>query len=167
MRALHVVPSYLPAVRYGGPIYSVHGLCKALVARRHEVPVVTTNVDGPYATPVPLETAVDLDGVNVRYFPCGLGRRLYRSPAMARALGACISKFDVLHLHSVFLWPTLAAARAAIRADVPYLLAPRGMLVPDLIRRKSRIAKSLWISLYERKNIEDRKSTRLNSSHLG
>src|SRR5262245_48860836 len=154
MRALHVVPSYLPAIRYGGPIYSVHGLCKALVARGHEVHVFTTNVDGPDASPVPLETAVDLDGVNVWYFPCGLGRRLYRSPAMAQALGACISRFDILHLHSVFLWPTLAAARAAVRADVPYLLTPRGMLVPDLIRRKSRIAKSLWISLYERKNIE-------------
>ena len=47
MRILHVVPSYLPAVRYGGPIFTVHGLCRALAARGHEVQVFTTNVDGP------------------------------------------------------------------------------------------------------------------------
>lgn len=32
LKLLHVVPTYLPATRYGGPIYSVHGLCKALAA---------------------------------------------------------------------------------------------------------------------------------------
>ena len=36
MRILHVIPSYLPAVRYGGPIFAIHGLCKALAARGHE-----------------------------------------------------------------------------------------------------------------------------------
>jgi hypothetical protein len=30
MRTLNVITSYLPAVRYGGPIFATHGLCKAL-----------------------------------------------------------------------------------------------------------------------------------------
>ena len=47
LRLLHVTPTYYPAVRYGGPIVTVHGLCKALAARGHEVHVFTTNVDGP------------------------------------------------------------------------------------------------------------------------
>lgn len=47
MRILHVVPSYLPAMRYGGPIYSVHALCAALARLGHDVNVYTTNVDGP------------------------------------------------------------------------------------------------------------------------
>jgi glycosyltransferase involved in cell wall biosynthesis len=62
-------------------------------------------------------------------------------------------EFDILHLHSVFLWPTFAAARVARRADVPYILAPRGMLVADLVARKSRILKSAWISLFEHTNV--------------
>src|SRR5262249_24549278 len=94
-----------------------------------------------------------VEGVNVWYFPCSIGRRLYRSPAMGRALADGIQSFDVLHLHSVFLWPTLAAARMAQKAAVPYVLAPRGMLVGDLIRRKSRWPKSAWINLFERQNI--------------
>src|SRR5579862_4440950 len=133
MRVLHVVPTYLPAVRYGGPIYSVHALCRALADRGHDVHVYTTNVDGPGVSGVPLSDPVLREGVKIRYFPCGLGRRVYRSPAMGRALAANASKFDVLHLHSVYLWPTLAAARAARGANVPYVLAPRGMLVRDLI----------------------------------
>jgi glycogen synthase len=52
MRILHVVPSYLPAVRYGGPIFAVHGLCRALAARGHEVQVFTTNIDGAALAPL-------------------------------------------------------------------------------------------------------------------
>ncbi|MEA2695650.1 MAG: hypothetical protein QOJ16_5037, partial [Acidobacteriota bacterium] len=46
MRILHVVPTYLPAWRHGGPIYAVHGLAKALAARGHEITVFTTDVHG-------------------------------------------------------------------------------------------------------------------------
>jgi glycosyltransferase involved in cell wall biosynthesis len=153
LRILHVVPSYLPATRYGGPIYSVHGLCKALAALGHDVHVYTTNVDGPCDSNVPLLRPVNLDGVNVRYFPCQYLRRLYWSPLMGRFLRDNTADFDIVHLHSVFLWPTWAAARAAQAARVPYVLSPRGMLVKELIRRKSRWLKSAWIALIERRTI--------------
>ena len=113
MRILHVTPSYLPAVRYGGPIFAIHGLCKALAARGHEDQVFTTNIDGPNNSPVPTETPVDMEGIQVRYFPCPLLRPLYWAPTLGCALNSEISKFDLVHLHSVFLWPTWAAARAA------------------------------------------------------
>ena len=153
MRILHVVPTYWPAVRYGGPIRSVHGLARGLAARSHDVHVFTTNVDGDSDSAVPLGRPVELDGVQVTYFPSRLLRRIYWSPGMGRALATQLVSFDVVHLHSVFLWPTWAAARAARAADVPYVLAPRGMLVPELIRSKSRWAKSAWISLIERRNV--------------
>jgi len=150
VRLLHVVPTYLPATRYGGPIYAVHGLCRALAARGHEVDVFTTNVDGRGETDVPLGVPVALDGVSIRYFPSTY-RRLYYSPRMRRALNELVAGYDAIHLHSVFLWPTYAAARAARRHGVPYVVSPRGMLVPDLIARKSRFAKNLWISAVERR----------------
>jgi glycosyltransferase involved in cell wall biosynthesis len=163
MRILHVIPSYLPAVRYGGPIFATHGLCKALAARGHEVQVLTTNIDGPGNSPVPIALPVNLEGVQIRYFPCPLLRRLYWAPALGRALDSEIGKFDIVHLHSVFLWPTWAAARAARKAGVPYVLSPRGMLVRELIRRRSRLAKSAWISLIEKSNIERSAAIHLTS----
>ena len=164
MNILHVVPTYLPATRYGGPIYSVHGLCRALAARGHQVHVFTTNVDGSGDSDVPLEKPVAVDGMRVWYFPSRWGRRLYWSPAMGRELGRRIRGFEVVHLHSVFLWPTLAAARAARAAGVPYVLSPRGMLVRDLVRRKSRWLKTAWIALVERRNLEQAAAIHVTSA---
>src|SRR6266566_4584377 len=149
MRILHVVPSYLPAVRYGGPIFSVHGLCRALAARGHHVEVLTTNVDGSKDSAVPLGVPVSLDGVHVSYFPSKFLRRLYWSPPLERAISGKISNFELVHVHSVFLWPTWAAAQSAKKARVPYLVSPRGMLVKSLIERRSRLIKSAWIKLIE------------------
>ncbi|MGQ0456054.1 MAG: glycosyltransferase [Hyphomicrobium sp.] len=153
MRILHVVPTYLPATRYGGPIYSVHGLSKSLAALNHEVDVYTTNVDGPVTSPVPLGLPVAMNEVRVHYFPTSMGRRLYRSPELGRTLARTVSNFDLIHLHSVFLWPTTVAARLAIAAKKPYVLSPRGMLVEDLIKQKSRLAKTAWLTLFERRNL--------------
>jgi glycosyltransferase involved in cell wall biosynthesis len=153
LRILHVVPTYWPAARYGGPIRSVHALARGLAERGHDVHVFTTNVDGDGESAVPLGRPVDREGVQVTYFPSRTLRRLYWSPGMGRALSTGMTSFDIIHLHSVFLWPTWAAARAARAAGVPYVLAPRGMLVPELVRSKSRWAKSAWIRLIERRNV--------------
>ncbi|MFN7960502.1 MAG: glycosyltransferase [Thermoanaerobaculia bacterium] len=154
MRILHVVPTYLPAWRHGGPIFAIHGLAKALVARGHEVSVFTTNVHAHEDLEVPLARPVDLDGVAVRYFPTRLSRRLYRSPTMAAALAQEMPRQDVAHLHSLFLWPPAAAGRAARLARVPYLVAPRGMLVQDLIRQRGRWRKRLWLAAVDRPLLE-------------
>jgi len=154
LRLLHVVPTYLPALRYGGPIRSVHALCRELAAAGHDVQVFTTSVDGPHDSDVPLITPVDVEGVKVTYFPSRVLRRLYWSPAMGRALAQSTAAFDAVHLHSVFLWPILAGARAARACGVPYVISPRGMLVPELIRRKSRWVKEAWIRLVDRPNLE-------------
>lgn len=154
MKILHVVPTYLPAWRHGGPILAVHGLCKALAARGHEVTVFTTDVHGDGTLDVPLGRPVGIDGVEVRYFPVRSLRRLYWAPGLAAAARAEMARFGAVHLHSVFLWPTSAVARAAERADVPYVLSPRGMLVPELIRAHGRWRKLAWLALAERRTLE-------------
>jgi len=155
VRVLHVIPSYLPARRYGGTIFATHALCVALAKAGCEVTVFTTSVDGAGDSDVPLGQPVSVDGVSVWYFHSPLLRRLYYAPAMARALEERVMGFDLVHLHSVFLWPTWAAARVARRSGVPYLISPRGMLVEALIRKRSAWAKRAWIALIERRNLEN------------
>ena len=94
-----------------------------------------------------------LDGVHVHYFPVPLARKICWCPGLASRLKRDIFSFDVVHLHSVFQWPTYAAARIAAAARVPYLVAPRGMLGLTVIRGKSRYVKSLWIRLIEQKTL--------------
>ena len=165
MRFLHVAPNYLPAVRYGGPIQSIHGLCRALVELGHEVHVYTTDVDGPERLDVPLGEPVDRDGVKVWYFPVSFPRRIFYSPAMRDALRERIGQFDFVHLQSTYLWPMWAAARIARRAGVPYVLTPRGTLVKELVRRKSRYAKLAWINLVERKTIRQASFLHVTTEH--
>jgi glycosyltransferase involved in cell wall biosynthesis len=154
MRILHVVPTYLPATRYGGPIVAVHSLCRALAARGHAVEVFTTSIDGPTDTAVPYDRPVMLDGVKVRYFASRRLRRLSYAPSLMQSLHDEISKADVVHLHSAFLWPTWRAARLSHKRRIPYVISPRGMLVKTLIASRNRLIKSAWIALIERSSLE-------------
>jgi glycosyltransferase involved in cell wall biosynthesis len=155
LRILHVVPTYYPAVRYGGPIRSVHGLAVALAQRGHDVHVYTTSVDGDQDLAVPTDQPVVLDGVKVHYFPVPALRRLFWAPLLGRRLRESIDGFDIVHTHGVYLWPVLVAARVAARAGVPYLVAPRGQLIRELISRKSRWIKTAWIQLFERRTLAE------------
>ncbi|MBI2716589.1 MAG: glycosyltransferase [Rhizobiales bacterium] len=154
MKILHVTPTYLPAVRYGGPIFAVHGLCRALVTRGHQVDVFTTTIDGPDDSNVPLAIPVNLDSVKVHYFASPFLRRLAWAPTMKGVLRQEAAKAAVMHLHSVFLWPTYAAASAARTARTPYVVGPRGALVKKLVRKRNQLLKTAWIALVERSTFE-------------
>ena len=155
MKFLHIVPGYLPAKRYGGLTVAAHGLCKSLVQASHEVHVYTTSVDGPHDSMVPLEEPVNIDGVKVWYFRSKYLRRLYYAPTLKKALMQRISEFDILHLHSLYVWPTWIAARIAKQRGVPYIISPRGMLVKELIRRKNPLIKSAWLRFIDLRTFED------------
>lgn len=153
MKLLHVVATYLPAVRHGGPPRAIHGLGRALVARGHRVEVFTTDLHADGRLDVPIGRTTDLDGVAVTYFRATRPRRLARAPVMARALDERVSEFDVVHLHGLFLWPMDVAARAAERAGVPWVVSPRGMLVDALIEARGRWRKRLWLATAGRRTL--------------
>jgi glycosyltransferase involved in cell wall biosynthesis len=134
-----------------------------MAGRGHEVHVFTTNVDGDRDSAVPIGVPVNMSGVNVWYFPVPAFRRLYWSPRMGRELDRQMRDFSIVHTHSVFLWPPWVATQAARRHGVPYVMAPRGMLVQELVRRKSRMLKNAWIGLIERGNIESASAIHVTS----
>jgi glycosyltransferase involved in cell wall biosynthesis len=162
MKIIHVVPSYLPAWRYGGPIRSVHGLCRALARRGHEVTVLTSSIDGPEDLDVPHDTPVKIDGVTVYYYPVDF-RRICRAPGLKKKLKAILPSADALHIHSIFLWPSWVAASLARSYGKPYVLAPLGMLDRGLFSKKNRIAKWLWLLLVGRRDIERADAIRVTS----
>jgi glycosyltransferase involved in cell wall biosynthesis len=167
LRILQIVPTYYPAVRYGGPIKSVHGLSKALVRRGHSVEVYTSSMDGPSDLDVPLFKAVCVDDVLVHYFPVPLLRRLCWCPSLRAQLRANLGNFDVVHLQSVFLWPTFAGAREAKSSGVPYIMSPRGMLGHEVIRRKNQWIKQAWIQMIERKSLRNAKAIHITAEVEG
>lgn len=110
-------------------------LTRELARQGHDVTVMTTNIDGPGVLDVPLERAVSMDGVNVWYFPVQRPRWWCFSKALGRALRQQVDQFDIVHVHSIFLWPTTIAAFWCRRRNVPYLISPHGMLDPVRLRK--------------------------------
>ncbi|MDO8469634.1 MAG: glycosyltransferase [bacterium] len=153
MKILHIVPSYLPAYRYGGPIISVHALNKWLVRGGVAVTVFTTNADGPNRLNVVLNQEIDIDGVKVWYFPVSFPARWMYSSALRRALKERTGEFDLVHVTSVFLAASTLAASAARRAGKPYIISPRGSLMCEPLGMKSALKKRLYLALIERRNL--------------
>ena len=144
------MPTYFPAIRYGGPILAIHELCKIQVSLGHEVSVYTTNVDGDLNLDLPTGQPIDVDGVKVTYFPVPkYGRRIYFSSTMKIALDEKLLNVDFMHLHSVFLWPTNMAARLAKKHGIPWCVAPRGALSLAMIRSKSYLIKRVALFLFD------------------
>ena len=126
MKVLHVVPSVAP--RYGGPSEVALRLVVSLREAGIDALLATTDADGAGRLPVPTGEEVDYEGARCIFFPRWRGESLKASPALARWLRGHVDRFDVLHVHSVFSHPSLAAGRAARRAGVPYLVRPLGQL---------------------------------------
>jgi glycosyltransferase involved in cell wall biosynthesis len=128
LRILHVVPSFVPAWRYGGPIESVYQLCKHLAGAGCEVKVLTTDADG-------LDHVLDVDttrdvemarGLHVRY--CRRVLRHSVSPSLLVRLFAYVREADLVHLHAVYSFPTLPTLLACRMLRRPVVWSPRGAL---------------------------------------
>lgn len=153
MKVLHIVPTYLPAHRYGGPIFSVHALNKALVKAGIEVTVYTTNIDGPENLDVPLGVPVDIDGVKVFYFPATV-RSWFYSYAMQQVLKMHVREYDLVHITSVFLAASTLGAYYARKFEKPYIISPRGSLMREPLRYH-KFKKRAYISLLEERNLHN------------
>jgi glycosyltransferase involved in cell wall biosynthesis len=163
MRILYAVHGYKPAFRLGGPVESVSALAEGLVGRGHDVTVATTNSNLDQDLDVPLDQAVDVEGVKVWYFRRDEPLRrwlpfvpylsksigfLY-APRMREALRQAVPGVDLVHTHIPFVYPTFAAARAARRSHKPLFYHQRGVFDPERLEFRS-LKKRLYIRLVER-----------------
>ena len=94
-----------------------------------EAEVATTDDDGP-GRRMPESGAADvraIDGMQVRLFP--KQTELYKvSMPFRHWIRAHAADYDVVHVHALFSFCSVVAARAARRARVPYIVRPLGVL---------------------------------------
>ena len=104
-------------------------IARALRAQGVEVTIATTDDDGAGCrVEVPLGVAVrDDDGAQRIHFR--KSTEFYKvSWSLGTWLRQHVADFDVVHMHALFSYSSLAAARAAKRAGVPYIVRPLGVL---------------------------------------
>jgi glycosyltransferase involved in cell wall biosynthesis len=147
MRVLHVIPSL--SLAHGGPTRALALMEQALAAQGVEVETATSDDDGPRGRlGRPLEVPVLENGVIRRYFP----RRtvFYKaSPALGRWLALHVRDYDLVHIHALFSYSSIAAARAARRAGVPYVLRPLGTLAGYGVKQRRPWLKRASLALFE------------------
>lgn len=146
MRVLHVIPSLAPC--HGGPSTVLPLMEKALAGAGVEVETATTDDAGPGkryrdAEELPRSEA----GVPRHFFP--KQTEFYKvSLPLRRWLRREVGSYDLVHIHALFSHASVAAAAAARRAGVPYIIRPLGVLNRYGMERRRALLKRVsfrWI----------------------
>ncbi|MCW5745257.1 MAG: glycosyltransferase [Alphaproteobacteria bacterium] len=132
----------------GGPAQACQEMARAVAARGHDVAICTTNWAGDGVEAVPTNVPLRQDGVTVTYFPVGFPRSWKPSLAMAPALRRDLPAFDVVHLHSLYMFHDWLGGHLCRRFGVPYIVRPHGMLDP-YIRARHRGRKRVTELLFQ------------------
>ena len=170
MRVLHVIPSV--AARTGGPAIGTIEMVATLQALGQEGTIYATDMATPAAAPDarggvrPADLPAAAEGVDVRLFPVRRPYRLAYSPALRRALRRNLGAYDIVHIHSLFLYPQYAAYMEARRAGVPFVVSPHGSLDPYL-RQRHRLIKRLADILWQRRMLDEASLIHVTTSEEG
>ena len=148
MKILIVVPTYYPAFQFGGPIFQIHYLSKFLIKNKILVTVCTTDKGNKKYTNSNVKKVVE--GVEVFYFK-RMFSKFYLSVGMLLFLIKNIKKYEVVHVHSIFNYPTAILLIISAFFNKKIILSPRGILDKDLIENKNTILKKLWLYLFKNK----------------
>lgn len=149
MRILHVIGGL--AWRFGGTSTAVLQMTDALAGLPGvEVEIATTDADG--AGGHLTDEQKPKTRVPVHYFRHDTSERWKVSLALRSWLRREAKNYQLIHIHGVWSFSTRAAARAARRAGIPYIIIPHGMLSPYTFSRSAGMKRLYWI-LTERRNV--------------
>ena len=145
------MPAYFPATKWGGPIYSVHAMCGAVVGRSlAQVKVLASDAASSRLDDVvrPANNPTEF-AVGYEVFYC---RRIFLasfSPELCRRLPALVRWADVVHLTGVYSFPTVPTLLACLLLRKPLLWSPRGSFYRWKGARRT-IPKAAWNWLCKR-----------------
>ncbi len=117
MKILHVISDLSPET--GGPVTAVTGMAKSQIELGHDVSIVATNSG--------INNLQDTEGININLYPCRFPGWRW-SEKFSGALPALIRNADIVHIHTVWEYPTYAASSVCRKMGKPYILRPCGML---------------------------------------
>lgn len=156
VRVAHVIPGL--GARQGGPAQAV--VRSSLALRELGVDCAIYSTDLAEAASAPRHTRIGAaelpagaEELDVRLFPARAPRRFAYAPDLDAALGRELAGFDLVHVHSLYLYPQLAAYRRARAAGLPWIVSPCGVLDPAL-RGRNRALKAALDRLYQRRLLD-------------
>ena len=148
MKALHIIPSL---ANWSGPTHVVVNLAENLTRLGCQVSVYHLEYDGVEPL-LPQAGLIETKAFSLT-LP-GPPARWGYSAGLARALRQTVARFDIVHIHSVWMYPTIAAVRACLKRAIPYVLRPAGSFRPQALFG-NRMLKGLYYWLFEKAHLDN------------
>jgi glycosyltransferase involved in cell wall biosynthesis len=140
MRVVHVVPSI--SKRFGGPS-NVPELVRCLARHGVDTTLLTTDADPEGRLDLPLKRRIVSDGVAYRFHRAWrVGGRHRLAPSLWADVCRSIADYDLVHIHWLYNFSSIAAAWAAVAAGVPFVVQPHGSLDPFIVRKNRRVKRA-------------------------
>lgn len=130
MRVLHVIPSM--TVSYGGPSHALAVLTEALKKEGIDCDIAAVGSEEDLNVSCP---------ASIRFFKSTWPHFFYFSNKLRVWLDKHVNNYDLVHVHSMFSFPSIVACRAALRHGTPYIIRPFGTL--DAISRQQHLFRKM------------------------
>lgn len=140
MKILQVIPYFVPAWGYGGPIPVCYELSKKLVENGHNVTVCTTDaLDSNNRINVKKEKIDGIDVLRFRNISNYLAwyHNLFIPIGFINFIKNNLKSYDIIHLHDYRTFLNVILYRYATKYGVPYILQPHG--TSHIILKKQRL----------------------------
>ena len=153
MRISLIIPSFYPAVVYGGPIFATLHAAEALSEKGVLVYVSTTNANGKEKLKVtPNKFIKHKNNLYIKYYNETIINRF--SFDMLKGLWKDIKDADIVHVQSIFSLPSPMGLFYSKIFKKKVLLSPRGSLCKWCFNEK-RTFKKLWLKFLINPFIKD------------
>ncbi|MDP3970729.1 MAG: glycosyltransferase [bacterium] len=148
MKILQVIPYFVPAFSYGGPIQTCLVISQHMVNNGHEVTVATTDtLDGKERIYFLNE---DIDGIRVVRFR-NVSNSIAKKTNLFLPIGFrkwCkdnIKQFDIIHCHDFFTYQNIVVRYYAKKYHIPFIIQPHGSLEDVRLQARFGFIKRFFI----------------------
>lgn len=155
MKILQVIPFFVPAWGFGGPVRVCFDISRKLIGQGHAVTVLTTDAyDQEHRIKKHRES---INGISIIRFPnisnkIAKGFNLYLPLGFKKYFAKHVREYDIVHLHAFFTYQNVVASMICRKYKIPYILHLHESPLPKRILGKVLI-KKVFNSLYGKKII--------------
>ncbi len=153
MKILQIIPYFIPAYSYGGPVKVCFDLSTELVKRGHQVTVVTTDtLDGNNRISNLTEVVNGIKIIRFKNISNSLAKNCnaYLPIGFYSWVKKNIQNYDIVHCHDFFTYQNIVIRYFCKKHNIPFIIQPHGTLSPIRQKAKFKRAKKLFLTLFDK-----------------
>lgn len=145
MKVLHLIADI--SRKSGGPAKSIFFIADYLFEKKIDVEIATTDYN---ITINEINNIKNNKLYPIHFFKCDYPKAWKRSKGLKEFLNKNISSFDVIHMHSMYLYHNYIGYIYAKKLDIPIIIRPHGTLDP-VIQNKLNFSRFIMKILFQNK----------------